>query len=66
MNVPKIIYGDAAMAKDLGVSLTTVRTWRVKGLIPYRKLGHRSVIYFQDEVLAALQNAPEHKPESKS
>jgi len=58
MSEINIISGDAAMAKALGVSVSTVRTWRGKGLIPYRKFGHKSVLYFYDEVIAALQNSP--------
>lgn len=50
-----LIAGDRALASALKVSLSTVRTWRSKRIIPYIKTGHKSVIYDLNKVLAALE-----------
>ncbi len=51
-----LIYGDAALACELGAGLSTIRTWRAKKLIPYIKTGHKSICYNLAKVLAALES----------
>jgi hypothetical protein len=50
-----LIAGDRALASALNISVSTVRTWRSKRIIPYIKTGHKSVIYDLTKVLAALE-----------
>jgi hypothetical protein len=50
-----LIYGDQALADELGASLSTVRTWRLKRLVPFIKTGHKSVIFDLNKVMAALE-----------
>ena len=42
------------LARRLDESQITVRKWRLKGLIPCIVLGHRTIRYQLDDVLAAL------------
>ena len=49
-----LISGDAGLATALGLSVSTVRRWRDSRLIPYTKVGHRSVFYDIDRVRQAL------------
>lgn len=49
------VHDDTALATALGAKLSTVRTWRKKGLIPFIKTGHRSISYCVPKVLAALE-----------
>jgi len=42
------------LAKALGESERTVQKWRAKGLIPTLVLGHRSLRFSLERVLAAL------------
>ena len=51
-----LISGDHALAVALGVSLSTVRTWRRKRLIPFIKTGHKSLTYQLFDVIAALRS----------
>ena len=46
---------EAELARKLGEEERTVRNWRYRGLIPYLSLGHRSIRYRLDAVLAALE-----------
>ena len=55
-----LIYGDLALAKALGASLSTIRTLRAKRLIPYIKTGHKSICYNLTKVLAALESLTVH------
>lgn len=50
-----LIFGDRALASHLGANLSTVRTFRAKGIIPFIKTGHKSIAYELDDVLAALR-----------
>jgi hypothetical protein len=50
-----LIYGDQALADTLQAGLSTIRTWRLRRIIPYIKTGHKSVIYDLKKVLAALE-----------
>jgi Helix-turn-helix domain len=45
---------EAELARPLGETPRTIRSWRHKGIIPYLVLGHRSIRYRLDSVLAAL------------
>jgi hypothetical protein len=45
---------EAELARPLGETPRTIRNWRHKGIIPYLVLGHRSIRYRLDAVLAAL------------
>jgi len=45
---------EVELAGALGEEVRTVRYWRYKGLIPYLSLGHRSIRFRLDAVLAAL------------
>jgi len=49
-----VLSSEAELARALGEELRTVRNWRYKGIIPYLSLGHRSIRYRLDAVLAAL------------
>lgn len=49
-----LIFGDAQLASELGCSLSTVRDWRSKRVIPFVKTGVRQVVYNLPRVLAAL------------
>jgi hypothetical protein len=42
------------LAHALGESVRTIRNWKTKGLIPVLVLGHRSIRFRLDSVLAAL------------
>jgi hypothetical protein len=55
-NTPILLHTDGALAKALGCSVITVRTWRKKRLIPYIQTGHRSISYNLPKVLAALES----------
>jgi hypothetical protein len=46
---------EAELARALGERERTIRNWRCKGIIPYLTLGHRSIRYRLDAVLAALE-----------
>jgi predicted site-specific integrase-resolvase len=46
---------EAELARKLGEVERTIRNWRYKGLIPYLKLGHKTIRYRLDAVLAALE-----------
>jgi hypothetical protein len=46
---------EAELSRKLGEEERTVRNWRYKGMIPYLRLGHRSIRYRLDAVLAALE-----------
>jgi hypothetical protein len=48
------LKSEAELARALGEEERTVRNWRYKGVIPYLMLGHRSIRYRLDAVLAAL------------
>ena len=39
----------------MGTNLSKIRTLRLKRLIPFIKVGHKSIIYNLDKVLAALE-----------
>ena len=43
------------LARALNESPFTVRDWRHKGIIPYLRLGHRSIRYRLPAVIAALE-----------
>jgi hypothetical protein len=45
---------EAELARALGEEERTVRNWRYKGMIPFLKLGHRSIRFRLDMVLEAL------------
>jgi hypothetical protein len=51
-----LIFGDRALASCLGTCLSTVRTWRAKGIIPFIKTGHKSIAYELHDVLTALRS----------
>jgi hypothetical protein len=55
MNTSQFIFSDLKLAEALGSKLSTVRTWRTKGLIPFIKTGHKSIMYQLPAVLAALE-----------
>ena len=55
-----LIYGDVELARQLGTSLSTIRTWRAKRLIPFIKTGHKSICYNLTKVLAALESLTVH------
>ena len=55
-----LIHGDLELARALGASLSTVRTWRAKRLIPFIKTGHKSICYSLPKVLAALESLTVH------
>ena len=42
------------LARALGESVRTVRNWRARGLIPVLVLGHKTLRFRLDAVLAAL------------
>jgi len=46
---------EAELARKLGEEERTVRNWRYEGFIPYIKLGHRTIRYRLESVLAALE-----------
>ena len=54
--IPVFVHSDGALAKALGMSVITVRTWRKKGLIPYIQTGYRSISYNLAKVLAAIES----------
>lgn len=54
-NTQQWVHSDTELAVALGAKLSTVRTWRTKGLIPFIKTGHRSISYCVAKVLAALE-----------
>jgi hypothetical protein len=60
-----LIQGDQALADRLGVSLSTIRTWRAKRLIPFVSTGHRSISYRLPSVLAAIERL-EVRPQSET
>jgi len=45
---------EGEIARALGEEDRTIANWRYKGLIPYITLGHRTIRYRLDAVLAAL------------
>jgi excisionase family DNA binding protein len=49
-----LIFGDAQLASQLGCSLSTIRDWRSKRVIPFVKTGVRQVVYNLRRVLDAL------------
>jgi hypothetical protein len=51
---PILIHGDRALATALGTSLSTIRTWRAKRLIPFIKTGHKMISYNLPKVMEAL------------
>lgn len=55
-----LIHGDFELARQLGTSLSTIRTWRGKRLIPFIKTGHKSICYNLAKVLAALESLTVH------
>jgi hypothetical protein len=55
-----LIHGDLELARMLGSSLSTIRTWRGKRLIPFIKTGHKSISYNLPKVLAALESLTVH------
>jgi predicted site-specific integrase-resolvase len=64
MNTSQFIFGDLKLAQTLGAQVSTIRTWRYKGLIPFIKTGHKSIMYQLPAVLAALEKM-EQPAESK-
>jgi hypothetical protein len=50
-----LIHGDQHLADAMGTNLSKIRTLRLKRLIPFIKVGHKSIIYNLDKVLAALE-----------
>ena len=40
----KIITGESNIAREIGVSVSTIRIWKVKGGLPVKKLGGSCVI----------------------
>jgi hypothetical protein len=60
-----LIHGDQALASRLGISLSTVRTWRAKRLIPFLSTGHRSISYRLPAVMAAIERL-EARPHSET
>jgi hypothetical protein len=52
-------HGELQTEKELAATLgevpKTIRHWRVNGIIPYMMLGHKSIRYRLDAVLAALE-----------
>jgi len=45
---------EAELARSLGELERTVRTWRIKGVIPHIRIGHKTIRYRLDAVLEAL------------
>jgi hypothetical protein len=45
---------EAELARTLGETTRSIRNWRHKGIIPSLVLGHRSIRFRLDSVLAAL------------
>jgi excisionase family DNA binding protein len=43
------------LARALGESVRTIRNWKSKGLIPVLMLGHKTLRFRLDAVLAALE-----------
>jgi hypothetical protein len=43
------------LALKLNESPFTVRDWRRKGIVPYLRLGHRTIRYFYPDVIRALE-----------
>lgn len=50
-----LVFGDRALAETLNASLSTIRTWRGKGIIPFIRTGYKSIAYDLPDVLAALR-----------
>ncbi|MEY5026716.1 MAG: hypothetical protein RLZZ244_2244 [Verrucomicrobiota bacterium] len=48
------IHGDEALASELNIPVSTVRSLRSQRLIPCVKAGHRTILYSLPKVLAAL------------
>jgi len=55
-----LVHGDLALAQVLDTSLSTIRTWRAKRLIPFINTGHKSISYNLPKVLAALESLTVH------
>jgi hypothetical protein len=51
-----IIFGDRKLAEALNRSISTVRTWRAKRLIPFMRMGYKSIAYELPDVLASLRS----------
>jgi predicted site-specific integrase-resolvase len=45
----------AEIARALGETDRTIRNWQYKGIVPWIKLGHKTIRFRLDDVLAALQ-----------
>jgi predicted site-specific integrase-resolvase len=56
-----ILMTESELARELGVSPRTIRSWRYKGFIPCIKLGYRTLKFRLPTVLDALQRR-ERKP----
>jgi len=50
-----VLLDEREMASVLGESSRSVRTWRKTGVIPAIVVGHRTVRFKLEDVLAALQ-----------
>jgi hypothetical protein len=48
------LLSEPELAERLGEASKTVRHWRVNGIIPYMVLGHKTIRYRLENVLAAL------------
>ncbi|MEI6714641.1 MAG: hypothetical protein WCO60_12870 [Verrucomicrobiota bacterium] len=54
MKPNQLLNGDAALAAELCLGLSTIRRLRSARRIPYIKTGHRTIVYNLPKVLAAL------------
>jgi predicted site-specific integrase-resolvase len=50
----KLLLSDKELASALGEKIRTIHTWRRAGILPYVKLGYRTLRYNQDACEAAL------------
>jgi len=50
-----LLLTESELAIKLGEEPRTIRTWRLKGIMPYLMLGHKSIRYSLDDVLAVLR-----------
>ena len=60
-----IVNGDVELAKILGVKPSRIRGWRKAGVLPHTRIGERGVIYFKEDVIAALRKQATTAPAKK-
>lgn len=55
-NTLTIISGDTELAELLQINVSRVRAWRKAGVLPYKRIGSRGIIYFKENVLKSLRD----------